>query len=107
MIKIVDEFKLSIFTLEQILKDIKSESSIVEIKQEGIEENFMKIYNYMQKYVHTPEQRKKAEKLLKKYNEIQVYKDDVEYPKGWVYKDLLCLNGLFKSMGKHIKINYE
>lgn len=104
MIKIIDKFELSMFTLEQILEDIKNKST-VEIKQKGIEENFIKIYSSMQKYVHTPEQRKKAEEIQKKYNKIQVYKDDVDFPKGWIYKKPLRLDGLFEIMGK--PINYK
>ena len=103
MIKIIDKFKLSMFTLEQILEDIKIKSS-VGIKQKGIEENFIKIYNSMQKYVHTPEQRKKAKQILKKYNQIQVYKDDVDFPKGLVDKEPLYLGGFFNNLGKPIKI---
>ena len=106
MIKIVDEFKLAIFTLEQMLKDIKSKYS-VGIKQKGIEEKFIKIYKLMQKYVHTPEQRKKAEEIQKKYNQIQIYKDDIDYPKGIVHKAPLYLSGFFKNLRKPIKINYK
>jgi len=106
VIKITDKFELSMFTLEQILEDIKIKSS-VEIEQKGIEENFIKIYSSMQKYVHTSEQRKKAGEILKKYNKIQVYKDDVDFPKGCIYKKPLQLDGLFKIMGKPIKINYK
>jgi len=106
VVKIIDKFEISIFTLEQMLEEIKSKSS-VEIKQNGIEEKFIKIYNSMQKYVHTPEQRKKSEKLLKEYNKIQVYKDDVEYPKRLVYKSPLSLNALFENMGKPLKIKYQ
>ncbi|MBU3942189.1 MAG: hypothetical protein KKF74_04730 [Nanoarchaeota archaeon] len=105
MIKIIDKFKLIVFTLEQMFEDIKNKPS-VEIKQESIEENFLKIYDSMQKYVQTPEQRKKANQILKKYNQMQINKDDAEYPKGLVYKEPLCLNGLFENMGKPIKINY-
>jgi len=106
VVKIIDKLKLSMFTLEQMLEDIKSKSSI-EIKQKGIENNFIKIYKSMQKYVRTSEQRKKAEQLLKKYIKIQVYKDGIDFPKRYVYKDPLYLNDFFNNLGKHIKINYE
>lgn len=106
MIKIIDKFKISIFTLEQMLEDIKTKSS-VEIKQKGVEEKFIKVYNSMQKYVHTPEQRKKAEEILKKYNQIQVNKDDAEYPKGWIDKGPLDISGLFYMMKNPLKINYR
>jgi len=106
VIKIADEFKLSIFTLEQILEDMKNKPSI-ETKQDNSEKNFIKIYNSMQKYVHTPEQRKKAKQILKKYNQILVYKDDVDFPKGYVHKAPLHLTGFFKNLGKPIKINYK
>ena len=106
MIKIVDEFKLSMFTLEQMLEDIKNKSA-VEIKQKGVEENFIKIYNSTQKYVHTPEQRKKAKEIQKKYNEIQVKRDNINYPKGVVHKEPLYLGGFLNNLGKPIKINYK
>lgn len=103
MIKIIDEFKLSMFTLEQILEDMKNKPSI-ETKQDDSEKNFIEIYYSMQKYVHTPEQRKKAKQILKKYNKIQVYKDDVDFPKGLVDKEPLYLGGFFNNLGKPIKI---
>jgi len=104
VVKIVDEFKLSIFTLEQILKDMKNKPSI-ETKQDDSEKNFIKIYYSMQKYIHTPEQRKKSKQILKKYNKIQVYKDDVDFPKGYVHKAPIHLTGFFNNLGKQIKVN--
>ena len=106
MVKIIDKFEKSILTLEQALKDIEEKKS-VEIEQKGVEENFIKIYKLMQKYVHTPEQRKKAEEIQKKYNKIQIIKDNREYPKGQIYKKPLRLDGLFEIMGKSLKINYR
>lgn len=106
MIKIVDKFQSSIFNLEQMLKKIEEKKS-VEIEKGGPEEKFIKVYNSMQKDVHTPEQRKKAEELLKKYNQIQIMKDDRGYPKGEIYKKPLRLDGLFGIMGEPIKINYR
>lgn|GEM_PF-5406021 len=106
MIKIIDKFEISIFTLEEMLEEIKSKSC-VEIKQNDVEESFIKIYNSMKKYIHTPQQRKKAEEILEKYNQIQIMKDDREYPKGQIYKKPLYLDSLLMIIKKPLKINYR
>ena len=114
MVKIIDKFEKSILTLEQALKDIEEKKS-VEIEQKGVEENFINIYrktyNFMQKYIHAPQQRKEAEEILKKiqkkYNKIQIIKDDKKYPKRQIYKKPLRLDCLFEIMGKSLKINYK
>jgi len=106
VIKIIDKFEISIFTLEEMLEEIKSKSC-VEIKQNDVEESFIKIYNSMKKYIHTPQQRKKAEEILEKYNQIQIMKDDREYPKGQIYKKPLYLDSLLMIIKKPLKINYR